>query len=83
MTTNLQIQPEDIDNLEILDRLIHDIQNNLQVIRMEAELSVMEQAARRQPRCAFAAAENIEKLVEELKHWFLIPGRGQSVRSIL
>jgi hypothetical protein len=72
MTTNLQTQPEDIDDLEILDRLIHDIQNNLQVIRMEAELSVMEQAAKPQGRCAFTAAENIEKLVEEVKKWFVI-----------
>jgi len=72
MTTKLQTQSEDIDNLEVVDQLIHDIQNNLQVIRMEAELSLIEQAARPESHCAFAAAENIEKLLDELRKWFLI-----------
>ena len=72
MSTKLQTESEDTDNLEIIDQLIHDIQNNLQVIRMEAELSVLEQAARPQAHCAFAAAQNIEKLVKELRKWFLI-----------
>ena len=70
MTTTLQSQPRDIDNLEVIDHLVHEIQNNLQVIRMEAELSVMELMAKQECRCAFDATENIERLLEEVRKWF-------------
>ena len=72
MTTTLQSQPTEVDNLEVIDHLVHEIQNNLQVIRMEAELSVMELMAKRECRCAFDATENIERLLEEVRKWFLL-----------
>ena len=65
MTTTLQSQPTDIDNLEVIDHLVHEIQNNLQVM-----LSVMELIAKRECRCAFDATENIERLLEEVRKWF-------------
>jgi hypothetical protein len=72
MTTTLQSQPTDIDNLEVIDHLVHEIQNNLQVIRMEADLSVMELMAKQECRCAFDATENIARLLEEVRKWFLL-----------
>jgi hypothetical protein len=71
MTTILQSQPRATDNLEIIDCLFHEIQNNLQVIRMEAELSVIEQITTPGSQCAFAATEKIEGLLEEVRKWFL------------
>ena len=73
MTTTLQRQPRAIEALEIVDRLIHEIQNNLQVIRMEAELSAMEDITARRFQCAFDATQNIERLLGEMREWFLLP----------
>jgi hypothetical protein len=51
---------------EIIDHLIHEMENHLQVISMEAHL-------RHEPKCALDAAENIEKLLGELRQHFSFP----------
>ena len=58
------------DTREIIERLIHDMENDLQVISMEAHLRL---TSKREPRCALAAAENIERLLGELRQYFLLP----------
>jgi hypothetical protein len=50
---------------EIIDHLIHEMENHLQVISMEAHL-------RREPKCILDAAENIEKLLGKVKQHFLV-----------
>jgi len=72
MATILQNQPRATDNLEVIDCLFHEIQNNLQVIRMEAELSVIEQITTPGSQCAFDATEKIKGLLEEVRTWFLL-----------
>jgi hypothetical protein len=54
------------DTGEIVDHLIHEMENHLQVISMEAHL-------RREPRCVLDAADNIEKLLEKVREHFLLP----------
>ena len=54
------------DTGEIIDHLIHEMENHLQVISMEAHL-------RREPQCVFDAAEQIEKLLGEVKQHFMLP----------
>ncbi len=54
----------------VIDCLVHQIQNDLQVIKMEAELLVMERTSKREPRCAFDAAANIERLLGEVRQYF-------------
>jgi hypothetical protein len=51
---------------EIVHLLIHDIENDLQVISMEAHL-------RCEPRRALDAVENIERLLEKARQYFLLP----------
>jgi hypothetical protein len=48
---------------EIIDHLIHEMENHLQVISMEAHL-------KREARCVFDAAENIEKLLGKVREHF-------------
>jgi two-component sensor histidine kinase len=56
----------------IIDGLVHEIQNNLQAIMMEAELQPMEERSKREPKCAFDAAQNIERLLGEVRQYFLL-----------
>jgi len=70
MTTIVQSQPRNEEKLEVIDSLVHEIQNSLQVIRMEAELMVMDLMTKRECQCAFDATENIERLLEEVRKWF-------------
>ena len=57
----------------VIDRLIHEIQNDLQVISMEAELQLMGERSKLGPQCAFDAAQNIERLLGEVRQYFLPP----------
>ena len=54
---------------EVIDRLIHDVENDLQVISMEAHL---EPSSKREPRCVFDAVANIEKRLGEIRQSFLL-----------
>ncbi len=54
---------------EIIDRLIHDMANDLQVISMEAYL---QPSSKRGPQCALAAVANIEKLLGKIRQSFLL-----------
>ena len=58
------------DTKEIIDRLIHDMENDLQVISMEAHLRL---TSKREPRCALDAAENIERLLGRVRQYFWLP----------
>ena len=60
------------ETVEAIDRLVHEILNNLQVISMEAEL-LMDRRSKRKPKCAIDAAQSIEKLLAEVRHHFLLP----------
>jgi len=57
----------------VIDNLVHDIQNDLQVISMEANLQLMEKTSKRGPQCAIDAAQHIEKLLAEVRQYFLSP----------
>jgi hypothetical protein len=74
MTTTLQstsvTEAQTIGPVEIVERIIHEIQNNLQVIRMEAELKGIEPSERGH-QCAFSAAQNIESLLDQVRQYFL------------
>ena len=74
MTTNLRTHPKidqrEKDTIEVIDLLVQEIQNNLQVMRMEAELRLMEPKIKRGFQCAFDAAENIERLLGEVRQCF-------------
>ena len=77
MTTTLRTHHPDIDQrgkdtMEVIDRLLHEIQNNLQVIRMEAELWLIDGTSKREPRGAFDAAQNIERVLGEMRQYFLL-----------
>jgi hypothetical protein len=52
---------------EVIDGLIHDVENDLQVISMEAHV---QPRSKREPRCALAAVANIEKLLGEYARVF-------------
>jgi hypothetical protein len=58
-------QGNEKDTGEVIDHLIHEMENQLQVISMEAHL-------RRKPQCVLDAAESIGKLLEEVKQHFLV-----------
>ncbi len=58
------------DSGEIIDCLIHDMENDLQVISMEAHLRL---TSKREPRCALDAAENIERLLGQMRQYLLQP----------
>jgi hypothetical protein len=58
------------DTGEVIDRLIHDMENDLQVISMEAHLRL---TSKREPRCALDAAEDIERLLGVVRQYFLLP----------
>jgi hypothetical protein len=53
-----------------IERIIHEIQNNLQVIRMEADLKGIEPKTQPRHECAFDAAQNIEELLELVRRYF-------------
>ena len=55
-----------------LERLLHAIQNNLQVIRTEAEL-VKTARSNQVPQCVLEATQDIEKLLGEVRQHFLLP----------
>ena len=55
---------------EIIDRLIHDMENDLQVISMEAHLR---HTSKREPQCALDATEDIERLLGKMRQYFLQP----------
>ena len=61
------------DSREIIDRLIHDMENDLQVISMEAHLRL---TSKREPRCALDAAENIERALGQVRQYFLLPAHA-------
>ena len=77
MTTNPQahstIEPRTTGTLEVIDRIVHDIQNNLHVIRMEAELRLMDPNPQRGLQCASNATQNIERLLTEVRKCLLLP----------
>jgi hypothetical protein len=54
---------------EVIDRLIHDVENDLQVISMEAHV---QHSSKSEPRCVLAAVANIEKLLGEIRQSFLL-----------
>src|SRR5215470_14608605 len=54
---------------ELIDRIIHDVENDLQVISMEAHV---QPSSKREPRCVFDAVANIEKLLAEIRQSFLL-----------
>ena len=56
----------------VIERLVHEIQNDLQVISMGAELLLMGERPKRGPQCVFDAAENIERLLGEVRQYFLM-----------
>jgi len=53
-----------------IDNLIYEIENQLQVISTKAHLP---QTSQRDVRYALDAAENIEKLLGEVRGYFLVP----------
>jgi hypothetical protein len=57
----------------VIDNLIHEIVNDLQVIRMEADLQLMGERSKRGPQCVLDAAQNIERLLGEVREYFLLP----------
>jgi len=64
-----------VENTETIDQLIHDMENDLQVISMEAHLRL---TSKREPRCALDAAENIERLLGQVRRYFLLPSDAPS-----
>ena len=60
---------------EVIDRLIHDMENDLQVISMEAHLRLK---SKREPRCALDAAEDIERLLGQVRQYFLLPAHAHT-----
>ena len=54
----------------IIDQLVHEIQNDLQVIRMEADLRLV---VKREPLRTHQALENIESLLGALLQRFSLP----------
>jgi D-aminopeptidase len=78
MTTNPQAhtpieEAKQTGTLEVIDRIVHDIQNNLQVIRMEAELRLIDPNPQRELKCASNATRNIERLITEVRKCLLLP----------
>ena len=61
-----------MDEIERLERLLHAIQNNLQVIRMEGEL-LKQPTSEQIPRGVLEATQDIEKLLEEIRQHFMLP----------
>ena len=53
---------------EIIDHLIHEMENHLQVISMEAHV-------RREPKYVLDAADGIEKLLGEVRQHFSFASR--------
>jgi hypothetical protein len=60
-----------MEDFKPLEHLFHEIQNNLQVIRMEAEL-VKKARSEKIPQGVLDATQDIEKLLEEVRQHFLL-----------
>ena len=60
-----------MENFKHLESLFHEIQNNLQVIRMEAEL-LKKARSQKIPQGVLDATQDIEKLLEEVRQHFLL-----------
>ena len=58
------------DTPAIIDNLVYEIENHLQLISTKAHLP---QTSQRDVRYALDAAENIEKLLGEVREHFLVP----------
>ena len=58
------------DTAKIIDHLIHEMENHLQVISMEAHLGL---TSKRESRCALDATKDIEKLLEKMRECFCFP----------
>jgi hypothetical protein len=63
-------QPSGRDTAKIIDHLIHEMENHLQVISMEAHLGL---TSNRERRCALDATKDIEKLLEKMRECFSFP----------
>jgi hypothetical protein len=75
MATTLRTHPNldqrEKNTIKVIDLLVQEIQNSLQVMRMEAELRLMEQQnSQRGFQGAFDAGQNIERLLRELRQCF-------------
>jgi len=66
------------DSGDLINRLIHDMENDLQVISMEAHLRLK---SKREPRCALDAAEDIERLLGQVRQYFLLPAQDDTNSS--
>ena len=58
------------DTAAMIDNLVYEIENHLQLISTKAHLP---QTSQRDVRYALDAAENIEKLLGEVRGYFLVP----------
>ena len=56
--------------IKSLDRIMHDIHNNLHVIRMETELRIIDPTTDEASDRIFAAIETIDNLLSELRECF-------------
>ena len=63
------IKESEKDIGEVIDHLIHDMENDLQVISMEAHL---QPSSKREPQCVLDAVENIERLLGKVRQSFLL-----------
>ena len=68
--THPKVDQREKDTIKVIDLLVQEIQNSLQVMRMEAELRLMEQGSTRGLQGAFDAGQNIERLFRELRLCF-------------
>ena len=68
--THPNVDQREKDTIKVIDLLVQEIQNSLQVMRMEAELRLMEQRSTRGLQGAFDAGQNIERLFRELRQCF-------------
>ena len=57
---------------EVINSLVHDIQNDLQVIMIASNLLFTEERSKRGAQCAFDAVQDIEKLLGEVRQYFLL-----------
>jgi hypothetical protein len=59
-----------MEDIQRLERLLHEIQNNLQVIRMEL---LKEATSEQTPQAVLQATQDIEKLLEQVRQHFMLP----------
>jgi hypothetical protein len=58
--------------MEAIERLLHNIENDLQVIRMEAVL-LKKSTPEQIPQNVLEATQDIQKLLEEVRQYFILP----------